>query len=458
MPNNVPSLSQLSLDAAYELHRQDDDLSVRIATKHIDIISILPIPLHKLALDTLNSSYRTLVLQPLERKINQKQTQYQGYSVEDLDAERLTKLALKELEGFKTLYWLARANDLQAIVSFIETEKKDCAMLFSTLTRDAVVAKLAERGYQEYIDKLLNLANHSSERMSMLTSGIEGACKGGQIAILHHLFEEKCQTEDDKTCCQNYLTMEVSSLLSKACASGNLESVEFILERQPETEHKKIISEDDKGFQYHALCEACRSGNLAIVDRLLKPFSQEEIDRIFLPTPEEANKLPLPLSYASILSYGSVQLNQHILTKLVSQECREKLVTSKTFVESLTQAYSQQDAERSLGLLSQVSKQQFELVKQAVSLALNDKQAQEVVKQRFEKECEILKGSPSVVKSRLAHSQFFAVASSSKTENKSGAAQIQDSLFFCPSEQAVKATKKDQQDRQRCPESRLTKN
>ncbi len=295
-----------------------------------------------------------------------------GYSAEDLESARSAKLELKKLqEADSALYWLARANDLQDIVSFFETERKDCRMLFSTETRNAVVYKLAELGDQENIDKLLNLAIEPSDRMSMLTSVIEGTCKGGQAAILNNLFKEKCQTEEDKNRCQNYLTEQASSLLGNACASGNLDSVEFVLERIPKTEHKRMISEVDEAFRYHVLREACRSGNSDVVDRLLKPFYQEKIDRIFLPTLKETRELPLPFPYANVLFYDSVKINQHILSKVVSPECREKIVTSETFIYPLTQSFVIEEEERSFGLLSQVPKQQFELVQRAVTLELN---------------------------------------------------------------------------------------
>ncbi|TLY47299.1 MAG: ankyrin repeat domain-containing protein [Gammaproteobacteria bacterium] len=419
---------------------------------------MFPKHIHELALVSLENSYQTLVLQPFEQQIKHQQTQYLGYSEEDLASELSTKLALKELEGFKSLYWLARANDLKDIVSFVETEKKDCSLLFFSETRNDVVSKLAEVGDHENIDKLLNLAIEPSDRMTMLTSVIDGSCKGGQIDILHNLFEEKCQTEHDKTSCQNYLTEEVSRLFGNACASGNLDSVEFLLARIPETEHKRIISEVDQGFRYHALREACQSGNTEIVDRLLKPFSQDEIDRIFLPSSEETRALPLPFPYTNVLSYDSVKINQHILSKVVSPQCREEIVTSETFIHPLAKSYIIQEEERSLGLLTQVPIQQFELVRQGVTLAL-DKQDPEVAKQRFEKDCEGLKNPLSVSKSRLTHSQFFSEASTSHTENQSTGTRLRDSLFFNRfSEQAVDETEKDKKDKQRCQASRLTKN
>lgn len=446
MPNDAPSLNQLSTHSLYETElkealstQQNVEMNVLIASHHCNFFPehlAFPKKMHEYAIKALGTSYRKLVLQPFEKEIIQRQTTCIGKSDEDLASERLTKLAFKELEGFKSLYWLARANDLSTIVSFIETEKKDCRMLFSVETRNAVVSKLAGLGDQENIDRLLNLVSDASDdRRSMLTAVINGACQGGQTAILNNLFEEKCQTEEDKTHCQNYLTEEVSSLLSKACAIGNLDSVEFILERQPETEHQKIISEVEQGYRYHALSEACRGGNPDVVNRLLKPFSQEEIDSIFLPSYEETNNIPLPFHYANVLTYSSVELNQHILTKIVSPECREKIVTSKIFVESLAQVYGNQDEKRSSGLLSQVPQQQFELVRQAVMLELNNKKGQEDVKQRFEKDCEGLKNYSSVSDSRLIRRSPFSseACSSSNTGNISVGNRLQNSVFFSQS-------------------------
>lgn len=476
MPNDVPSLSQLSITAAYKpkmqeaLQRKPDaEKSALIINNHFDAIAsifpeqlMFPKHLHESALVALKESYRTLVLQPYEKQLKQQQTQCLGYSAEDLESTRSTLLELKELqEASGALYWMARANDLQDIVSFFETKRKDCRMLFSTVTRDAVVSKLAKLGDQENIDKLLKLANDSSEdRISMLTSVIEGACNGGQTAILKNLFEEKCLIEEDKTHCQNYLTEQASSLLGSACASGNLASVEFMLERQPETEHKKIISEVHQGYRYHVLSEACRSKNseVKIVNQLLKPFSQEEINRIFLPTLEETRKLPLPFPYTNVLAYGSVELNQHILTKVISPECLAKIVTSETFINPLTQSVVVGEEERSLGLLSQVPKQQFELVRRIVSLKL-DKQGKEAVKQRFEKDCERLKSYLSVSTSRLTgHSQMFSEAGSSNTGNNSAGNRLRNSVLFSQSLEPLVDETERQKDKQRCQTSRLTKN
>lgn len=382
MSKDAPS-SDLSNEPKIEQalqHNQDSEVNLFIPKKIVEIILALGgnkeffEHINKTSKLELTDSYQTLVLQPFKEQIEQRQLQSQGHSAEDLASELSTRLQLKEINDFKVLYWLARAYQLESIIDLIETEKNHHPMLFLSETRNNVVFQSAKLGDQETFNKLLNLANNPLERMAMLNSAIDGACKAGQVAFLRKL--EQVYQKENETSYQQYLNENGLSLLSNACASGNLESVEFILNRLPD--HKRMISEVDQGYQYHPLREACRSGNTQLVDRLLKPFTPEEIDRIFSPTVEETKNLPLPLAFAHILAHDELAVSKHILKNVVSAGCREKLVTSEFFAQSLAQAYGKQDKQRYLGLLAEVPHQQFELVRRAVNVAI-DKPDQKLV-------------------------------------------------------------------------------
>ncbi|MFZ0219663.1 MAG: hypothetical protein WAL30_05615 [Candidatus Aquirickettsiella sp.] len=342
------------------------------ASPESKVIGLIPMiekdfakPLHELACKELGKAYQTLVLKSYEDQLKKQQAGYRGYSEEDLAAERSTKVLLKAKKDFETYYWLAVVNKRQSQINFIKTLEAYPLILESI---NVVVTKIAEEGDQENLDKLLALASTSEERVSLVNSGIDGACKGGQINILRDLFEDQAS---DKKSGQEYLSNNEPSLFRDACASGNLDTVEFILQYIPEARHKQVIGDVYEGYRYSALKEACGSGNSQVVDRLLKPFSSQEIDDIFSPTHEETKGLPLPLSYSSILSYDSIEINQHILTKLVSAECRGKIVESEPYVKALVQTYDFQD-ERFTALLKLVPAQQFDIVQQAVIEKIKD--------------------------------------------------------------------------------------
>jgi hypothetical protein len=292
-----------------------------------------------IAVEALISRQVPTLVETLKIQTDDQMANLEGFSVEDLD--------------YKLAYCLARARGHDKVSHYIKEKKLHQLGLFSATTRNYVFAKVAALGDLENLHKLLALKIDESERDGMKLKGIAGACEGGQLHVIQQLL-----AEDSKNYLGNKLATDFR-LLRKACASGHLETLDFILNIIPKEKHKTAISDCYMGHihPYAAISEACSSGNLDVLARTLEPFSAAEINTIFCPA-ETISHLATYFPYAQVLSQDSIPINKHIFNSL-NTDSQEKIISSTIYAQAIILAYKKSDIDRVNYFLAQVPQEKL---------------------------------------------------------------------------------------------------
>ncbi|MFM2322490.1 MAG: hypothetical protein RLZZ225_643 [Pseudomonadota bacterium] len=294
------------------------------------------------------------LLETLKLQTDDQMSNLEAFSFEDLD--------------YKLAYCLARARRHDKVSCYIKEKKPHQLGLFSSKTRNYVFGKVATLGDLENLYQLLALEIDADERDSMKLKGIAGACEGGQLHVIQRLLS----IDKDS---QNYLVNKLATdfrFFRKACASGHLETLDFILSMIPKEKHKTAISDCYIAniHPYAAISEACSSGNLHILARTLEPFSTTEINAIFCPT-ETVGHFGTHFPYAQVLSHDSMAINQHIFARL-SADSQEKIISSKVYAQAIILAYKKSDLERVNYFLKKIPREKLALLKNNLQAVMKD--------------------------------------------------------------------------------------